>query len=134
MMHFPADGMELTVHLVVSDLEQSVTWYREVLGADLINEYGGTSAVFKILGQWILITTGGDPTPDKPQSVFAPPDDPDRVSSQMIFRVPDTRAAFDALTVRGAEFLTAPVQYDHGETRAYFRDPDGHLFELSALD
>jgi len=31
---------------------------------------------------------------------------------------------------RGAAFLTDPV--DHGaETRCFFRDPDGHLFEIS---
>jgi catechol 2,3-dioxygenase-like lactoylglutathione lyase family enzyme len=34
------------------------------------------------------------------------------------------------LKERGAEFLTPPV--DHGwEIRAFFRDPDGHLFEIS---
>ena len=34
---------------------------------------------------------------------------------------------------RGAEFLTPPVTWDHGEVRAFFRDPDGHLFEISEL-
>jgi catechol 2,3-dioxygenase-like lactoylglutathione lyase family enzyme len=28
------------------------------------------------------------------------------------------------------EFLTPPVEYDW-EIRAFFRDPDGHLFEIS---
>ena len=31
---------------------------------------------------------------------------------------------------RGAEFLTSPVE-SGPETRAFFRDPDGHLFEIS---
>jgi catechol 2,3-dioxygenase-like lactoylglutathione lyase family enzyme len=36
------------------------------------------------------------------------------------------------LWARGAQFLTPPV--DNGyETRAFFRDPDGHLFEISAI-
>ena len=38
--------MELTHILVVSDLQRSVLWYRDVLGAALTGEYGGTSAVF----------------------------------------------------------------------------------------
>ena len=55
MTQFPAEDMEITRHLVVSDLEVSKAWYRDVLGAELTGEYGGTSAVFKLLGAWILI-------------------------------------------------------------------------------
>jgi catechol 2,3-dioxygenase-like lactoylglutathione lyase family enzyme len=45
-------------------------------------------------------------------------------------RVGDCRAAYEALRGRGAEFLTAPVDYEW-EVRCFFRDPDGHLLELS---
>ena len=38
----------------------------------------------------------------------------------------------ELLVRRGAEFLAEPHIRD-GETRAYFRDPDGHLFEISQL-
>ena len=133
MTQFPAEDMEITRHLVVSDLEVSKAWYRDVLGAELAGEYGGTSAVFKLLGAWILITTAGPPTPDKPTTTFAPPLDPDHVSAQMIFRVKDTPAIYDLLTARGADFLTPPVR-NGPEVRAFFRDPDGHLFEISAID
>ena len=51
-------------------------------------------------------------------------------SAELIFRVPDCRGAYQLLKERGTEFLTPPV--DHGwEVRAFFRDPDGHLFEIS---
>ena len=46
MADFPSDGMAVTVLLVVSGLERSVAFYRDVLGATLYREYGGTSAVF----------------------------------------------------------------------------------------
>jgi catechol 2,3-dioxygenase-like lactoylglutathione lyase family enzyme len=133
MSEFPTPEMELTCHLVVSNVAASVSWYRDVLGAELIREYGGTSAVFRLLGQWLLITSGGPPTADKPGVTFAPPD-PDKASSQLIFRVPDAQAAYHTLSARGAVFIAPPVHYDHGETRAFFRDPDNHLFEISALD
>ena len=35
-----------------------------------------------------------------------------------------------ALLGRGAEFLTPPVEYEW-EVRCFFRDPDGHLLEIS---
>ena len=124
--------MELTHLLVVSDLARSVPFYRDVLGAELYREYGGTSAVFRLLGNWLLVVTGGDPTKDKPTVTFAPPLDPDLVSTEMIFRVPDCRGAYELLERRGAEFLTPPVDWG-GEVRAFFRDPDGYLFEISEV-
>jgi catechol 2,3-dioxygenase-like lactoylglutathione lyase family enzyme len=129
---FPAEGMELTRLLVVSDIERSRDWYTKVLGADLYREYGGTSCVLKVLGDWLLLVTGGGPTEDKPTVTFAPPDNSDRVSAELIFRVPDCRDAYETLMARGAEFLTPPVDSGY-EVRAFFRDPDGHLFETSQV-
>jgi catechol 2,3-dioxygenase-like lactoylglutathione lyase family enzyme len=127
---FPTDDMEVTHLLVVSDISRSAAFYRDVLGASLYREYGGTSAVFQFLGTWLLLVSGGGPTEDKPNVTFAPPEDPNRVSHEMTIRVPDCRAAYETLRSRGAEFLTSPV--DHGwEVRCFFRDPDGHLIEIS---
>ena len=127
---FPTDGVEVTLLLVVADVDRSRDWYRDVLGASVFREYGGSSAVLQFQGTWLLLVTGGDPTRDKPSVSFAAPADPDRVDHEITLRVPDCRAAYETLVARGAEFLTPPV--DHGyETRAFFRDPDGHLFEIS---
>jgi catechol 2,3-dioxygenase-like lactoylglutathione lyase family enzyme len=122
--------MELTHLLVVADADVSGRWYESVLGASLERAYGGTSVVMKLLGQWLLLVTGGGPTADKPTVAFAPPPDRDTVSAEMIFAVADCRAAYEVLRGRGADFLTPPVEYDW-EIRAFFRDPDGHLFEIS---
>jgi catechol 2,3-dioxygenase-like lactoylglutathione lyase family enzyme len=130
---FPTTGMELTHILVVSDLDRSRRFYKDVLGASLYGEYGGTSLVFNFNGAWLLVVTGGDPTSDKPGVVFAAPDDPDRVSHAMTIRVPNCQHAYETLQARGAEFLTPPVNWG-SEIRAFFRDPDGHLFEISQVD
>lgn len=61
---------------------------------------------------------------------FALPADPDTVSHEMAIRVSDCHAAYETLRGRGAEFLTPPVEYEW-EIRAFFRDPDGHLIEIS---
>lgn len=127
---FPSEGMELTHLLVVADLQRSVVFYRDVLGAELYREYGGTSTVFRFLGAWLLLVTGGGPTPDKPDVVFTPPDGSGVVSHELTIRVPDCRAAYEVLRARGAAFLTPPVEYPW-EVRAFFRDPDGHLIEIS---
>jgi catechol 2,3-dioxygenase-like lactoylglutathione lyase family enzyme len=129
---FPTDSVEVTVLLVVADVDRSRDWYRDVLGASLYREYGGSSAVLQFQGTWLLLVTGGAPTADKPTVSFTPPGDPDRADHELTLRVPDCRAAYDTLTERGAEFLTPPVEYEH-EIRAFFRDPDGHLLEVSEV-
>lgn len=129
---FPDDGMALTTILVVSDLTASVGWYRDVLGARLHSEYGGTSAVFEFNGSWILLVSGGDPTADKPDVTFAAPSTRSSVDHSFTIRVADCRHAYEILVGRGAEFLTPPYEWKY-ETRCFFRDPDGHLFEISQV-
>lgn len=121
----------LTHLLVVADTEVSRDWYVEVLDASVYGQYG-TSVVLELLGNWLLLVEAGGPTPDKPTVTFAPPEDPDRMSTELIFRVEDCRATYELLRSRGARFLTEPVDRG-GEIRAFFRDPDGHLFEISEL-
>jgi catechol 2,3-dioxygenase-like lactoylglutathione lyase family enzyme len=127
---FPIDGVELTILRVISDLDRSVHFYRDILGATLTRTYGGTSAVLQFQGTWLLLVTGGAPTGDKPTVTFEAPIEPDRVNHELTIRVPDCRAAYQILRDRGATFLTPPVEYDW-EIRAFFRDPDGHLLEIS---
>jgi catechol 2,3-dioxygenase-like lactoylglutathione lyase family enzyme len=127
---FPASGMELTHILVVRDMDASRAFYRDALGARVFREYGGTSCVLQFLGSWLLLVTGGGPTEDKPTVTFAAPADPDAVSHSMTIRVPDCRGAHATLEARGARFL-APPQESEWEIRAFFRDPDGHLLEIS---
>lgn len=122
--------MALTHILVVGDVGRSVAWYRDVLGAELFREYGGSSAVFSFTGTWLLLVTGGEPTEDKPTVSMAAPTNPDQVSHSFTIRVKDCQASYETLRDRGAEFLTPP--HDWGaEIRCFFRDPDGHLFEIS---
>ena len=68
---FPTEDMELTRLLVVSDIERSRAWYRDVLGAEVVRAYG-SSVVLKFLGSWLLLVTSGGPTEDKPAVTFAP--------------------------------------------------------------
>lgn len=127
---FPDPDVALTQILVVSDVARSRAWWVDVLGAGLYREYGGTSVVLSLAGSWILLVTGGEPTADKPEVTFAAPDQQDRVSHAITLRVGDCRAVYQALVDRGATFLTPPYDWG-GEVRAFTRDPDGHLVEIS---
>jgi len=129
---FPTDDMELTHILVVADLDKSKTFYKDVLGAEIHSEYGGTSSVLNFQGNWLLLVTGGEPTKDKPDITFAPPGNPNTASHSFTVRVQDCNQSYEVLKSRGAKFLTPPVNWGQ-EIRCFFADPDGHLFEISQL-
>ena len=50
------EAAALTHMLVVSDADASRDWYVEVLDASVFGEYGGTSVVLDLLGNWLLLT------------------------------------------------------------------------------
>ncbi len=127
---FPTEDMALTTILVVSNMDTSKSFYAGVLGAKIYREYGGDSCVLQFLGNWILLVTAGDETEDKPGTRFIPPRRVNDVSHSFTIRVKDCMGCYETLKERGAEFLTPPKDWGQ-EIRAFFRDPDGHLFEIS---
>ena len=129
-MTFPTDDMALTHILVVANVPKARAWYTDVLGAELYREYGGDSAVLSFNGAWLLLVSGGGPTEDKPGVTLAPPGDPETLDHLFTIRVRDCRSAYETLRERGAAFMTEPIERG-SETRCFFRDLDGHLFEIS---
>jgi catechol 2,3-dioxygenase-like lactoylglutathione lyase family enzyme len=132
MKKFPSKEMQMTNILVVNNLPASVQFYRDVLGAKLFREYGGTSAVFDFLGNWLLLVTAGGPTEDKPGVNFIPLPDENNISQSFTIRVKNCQESHDILKSRGATFLTPPHRWEY-ETRCFFRDPDGYLWEISEV-
>lgn len=128
--HFPTPDVELTTILVVSDVAVARDFWRDVVGAEIYREYGGTSCVLRLARAWILLVTGGPPTADKPDVTFAVPATVTRVDHAFTMRVADCRVVHAELVARGAVFLAPPVESEW-EVRAFFRDPDGHLLEIS---
>ena len=126
----PFQDSALTTILVVSDMAASKSFYVDILGASIYREYGGTSLVLQFLENWILLVTKGGPTKDKPNTEFLPPKDPDTISHAFTIRVADCKKSYEILVARVAQFITPPVDWG-AEIRCFFRDPDGHLFEIS---
>ena len=125
----PAEGFVVTHMLIVEDVDRSVGFYVDVLGASELMRVPDGPAILGFANTWIIINVGGGPTEDKPTVVLAPPDNPDRVDSFMNIRVADIQAIYQEWSATGAAFLTPP-QDRGGEIRCYVRDPDGYLIEV----
>jgi catechol 2,3-dioxygenase-like lactoylglutathione lyase family enzyme len=127
---FPTEGVSMDIQFVVGNLERSRRYYQEVLGATEAGASDGSSVVLQFQGTVLVLVTGGGPTPERPDVTFRPPADIGHVSLRLTMRVPDCRRAYEVLADRGAVFLAPPAEYE-SEIRAFFRDPDGHLLEIS---
>lgn len=61
-----------------------------------------------------------------------PSDDMELTRLLVVSDVGRAREWYETLRGRGAAFLAEPVDSGY-EIRAFFRDPDGHLFEISEI-
>jgi len=125
----PKDDLKFiaTETLIVGDIERSVAFYRDVLGATVLKE--GAPTILRLANIWLIINGGGGPTDDKPEVVASPPRDQNILSVFLNLRVADIKRSYALWSSRGAKFLTEPKVHA-AEVRCYMRDPDGYLIEV----
>ncbi len=125
----PSSGLKFVVTntLIVQDIQRSVAFYRDVLGATVLHE--GEPTFLRLGNIWLIINVGGGPTDDKPEVLAAPPPDPNILSIFLNLRVTDIRRYYDLWSSRGARFITEPKVHAT-ELRCYMRDPDEYLIEV----
>jgi len=117
----------VTNTLIVADIQRSVAFYRDVLGAEVLRE--GEPTFLKFGNIWLTINGGGGPTDDKPEVVASPPRDQNVLCIFLNLRVTDIRRCYELWSSRGAKFITEPKVHAT-ELRCYMRDPDGYLSEV----
>lgn len=121
------EGIVVTQMLIVEDIDRSIAFYRDVLGATVEREHA--PAMLRLHNAWLVLNVGGGPTDDKSEVTLTAPQDPNIVSAFLNIRVSDIGAIHAQWRERGAKFLTEPS--DRGpEVRCYLRDPDGYLIEV----
>jgi catechol 2,3-dioxygenase len=114
------------VHLKVADLERAISFYRDVLGFELMQRYGDQAAFLSAGGYHHHIglntweSKGGSPPSAGTTGLY-----------HVAIRYPDRRTLADALR----RLLDAGIRIDgasdHGVSEAiYLRDPDGNGVEL----
>jgi catechol 2,3-dioxygenase-like lactoylglutathione lyase family enzyme len=123
----PRDGVAVTHLLIVRDVARSRQFYADVLGAKVLME--GIPTILRFYNTWLILSSEGGPTDDKPDVIAAAPPDARTLTSALNLRVADIYDVYQRWSARGAEFLTPPKVHE-SEIRCYMRDPDGHLIEV----
>ena len=117
----------VTNTLIVRDIQRSVGFYRDVLGATVLRE--GEPTFLRLGNIWLTINVGGGPTDDKPEVFASPPRNLNLLSIFLNLRVTDIKRCYALWSSRGASFITEPKVHAT-ELRCYMRDPDGYLIEV----
>lgn len=124
----PTDGVLVTHFLTVRDQAKSRHFYEGILGGRVVAPEN--PCIIKLSNSWIILNSGGGPTPDKPQVTLEPPQNSSLVNSFLNLRVADIQARYTEWKAKGAEFITEPRDNHGWETRCYMRDPDGYIIEV----
>ena len=122
------EGFYVTHFPTIADQERSAKFYVDVLGGKVVK--AKNPCYIKLSNSWIILNSGGGPTPDKPQVFLTPPQDPNTFSSFLNLRVADIAKCYREWKAKGAEFLTEPLDNHGWELRCYMRDPDGYIIEV----
>jgi len=137
------------VGLTVSDIEQSIAFYRDVLGMTLVRRRPSVTAAYVARQTGYegveLGVASFEVSEGSPQSLElvqytnrpGPATDPatNRAgSSHLCLLVDDLRACHNDLLARGVQFVSEPVTITGGPNQGglvvYMRDPDGYTLEL----
>ena len=109
------------VRIFTHDLQRSEEFYSGVIGLKPVNQ-GEHFAVFDVGGVNFIV-----------EEV----DEGDEATSALVGRflgvslsAKDILEAFDVLSERGVEFLTAPLKQEWGGYLAHFYDPDGNIISI----
>src|SRR5436189_4904727 len=109
------------IGLTISDLEKTVSFYREKLGLKHLFSAPPGLAFFAAGDVRLMLSR-----PEKPDS--------ERFISAVYFKVEDIQVARDTLASRGITFEAEPHRVakmpDHELWMAFFRDPDRNLLGL----
>lgn len=111
------------IHITISDIDRTVTFYRDVLGMKFLFQVPGQPMAFFDCGG-VRLYFGKAESPEF------------RSSPLMYYRVDDLQAAVSTLEERGVTFSSPPhvVHRDasHALWMAGFADPDGNQILLMA--
>ena len=105
------EGFFVTHFFTVRNQEKSKDFYVRILGGKVIKPEN--PCYIKLANSWIILNSGGGPTPDKPEVLLETPPNLNRVNSFLNLRVADIWACYKQWRDRGAVFLTEPLD-NHG--------------------
>jgi lactoylglutathione lyase len=115
----------LAVCLIVHDFEKSLDFYKNMLNLKL-NTQDGKFADFKLEGTSLAIFQQDEATNMFPKQYMK-----SGSNAVLAFQVENIEKECKTLVRKGLEIFEGPKKTPWGQTVAYFKDPDGYIWEIS---
>lgn len=112
--------------LLVEDFDKSLSFYHNTLGLE-VNSKDGKFADFKLEGTSLAIFQKSDATAMFPKEYMG-----SGGGIVLGFQVEDVNKTCQELKSKGVEIFEGPKTTTWGQTVAYFKDPDGNIWEISS--
>jgi catechol 2,3-dioxygenase-like lactoylglutathione lyase family enzyme len=132
-----AAGVQPAIHVItlgVADLERSLAFYRAlglesegVIGTEFP---GGAAAMFELQSGLILAVYGRDDLANDANTTFHAPGSGEFSIGHLVGSRDEVDAVLAEATAAGATLTEEPHDRPWGIYSGYFRDPDGHLWEV----
>ena len=136
--------MEPRIHVItlaVSDLERALAFYRDglglesegIIGTEFVGDDtspGGAAAMFELEGGLILSLYGRDDLAKDGNVPLAAPSSGEFSIGHLVGSRDEVDAILAQAEAAGATRTDSPHDRPWGIYSAYFRDPDGHLWEI----
>jgi len=135
--------MELSIEVItlgVSDLERSLAFYRAlglespgVIGTEFAaddSNAGGAAAMFKLENGVVLALYGREDLAKDANIPVPPPQSGEFSIGRLVGSREDVDAVLAKAQAAGATLTDEPHERPWGIYSGYFRDPDGHLWEI----
>jgi catechol 2,3-dioxygenase-like lactoylglutathione lyase family enzyme len=135
--------MQPRIHVItlgVSDLEQSLAFYRAlglespgVIGTEFRGDDdnpGGAAAMFELHGGLILALYGRTDLEQDANATFDAPGSGEFSLGHLVGSRDEVDAVLAGAEAAGATLTEPPHERPWGIYSGYFRDPDGHLWEV----
>ncbi len=113
------------VCLLVKDFEKSLGFYKNVLGLE-VNVQEDGFANFRLVGTELAIFQKDAATAMFPENHMG-----STGGNLVAFQVENVENTCKDLTKKGVEIFEGPKTTPWGQTVAYFKDPDGHIWEVT---
>lgn len=117
------------IGLFVTDLEQSIVFYRDKVGLKLKSQEKGFAAL-ELGGIELALIDLPTAAEMITEVVVSPKKPAGPVRHSLSVDVGNVEATYREFLAKGVEFVKPPVDQPWGQTTAYFHDPDGNVWEI----
>ena len=101
-----SEGFFVTHFFTVRNQEKSKDFYVRILGGKVIKPEN--PCYIKLANSWIVLNSGGGPTPDKPEVLLETPPNLNRVNTFLNLRVADIRPVTKSGATKVRSFSLSP--------------------------